>query len=54
MIILDYSVFVFTCSPTKWWKDELISSFKVAPKSGQSPCTIIVHGFGPNFTKNKK
>ena len=27
--------------------------FKVAPKSGQSPCTIV-HGLGPNFIKNEK
>ena len=25
--------------------------FKVAQKSGQSPCTIV-HGLGPNFMKN--
>ena len=25
--------------------------FKVAPKSGQSPCTIV-QGHGPNFIKN--
>ena len=25
--------------------------FKVVPKSGQSPCTIV-HGLGPNFIKN--
>ena len=25
--------------------------FKVAQKLGQSPCTIV-HGLGPNFTKN--
>ena len=29
-----------------------LKKFKVAPKSGQSPCTIIVHGLGPNFGKN--
>ena len=27
--------------------------FKVAPKSGQSPCTIV-QGHWPNFTKNEK
>ena len=27
--------------------------FKVAPKSGQSPCTIV-HGLSPNFSKNVK
>ena len=26
---------------------------KVAPKSGQNPCTIV-HGLGPNFIKNEK
>ena len=25
--------------------------FEVAPKSGQSPCTIV-HGLRPNFLKN--
>ena len=25
--------------------------FKVAQKSGQSPCTVV-HGLGPNFGKN--
>ena len=28
-------------------------TFKVAQKSGQSPCTIV-HGLGPNFIKNDK
>ena len=28
-------------------------NFKVAQKSGQSPCTIV-HGLGPNFIKNEK
>ena len=27
--------------------------FEVAPKSGQSPCTVV-HGLGPNFIKNEK
>ena len=27
--------------------------FKVAQKSGQSPCTIV-HGLEPNFMKNEK
>ena len=27
------------------------TNFKVAPKSGQRPCTIV-HGLGPNFIKN--
>ena len=27
--------------------------FEVAPKSGQSPCTIV-HGLRPNFIKNEK
>ena len=30
-----------------------LKNFKVAPKSGQSPCTIV-HGLGPNFTENEK
>ena len=28
-------------------------NFKVAPKSDQSPCTIV-HGFWPNFVKDEK
>ena len=28
-------------------------NFKVAPKSGQSPCTIV-QGLQPNFIKNEK
>ena len=27
--------------------------FQVAPKLGKSPCTIIVQGHWPNFTKNE-
>ena len=27
--------------------------FKVAPKSGKSPCTIV-QGHGPNLVKNEK
>ena len=27
--------------------------FKVTPKSGKSPCTIV-QGRGPNFAKNEK
>ena len=34
-------------------KLDFLQIFKVAPKSGQSPCTIV-HGLGPNFTKNEK
>ena len=34
-------------------KLDFLRIFKVAPKSGQSPCTIV-HGLGPNFTKNEK
>ena len=30
-----------------------LKNFKVAPKSGQSPCTIV-HGLRPNFVKNEK
>ena len=30
-----------------------LKKFKVAPKSGQSPCTIV-HGLGPNFAKIEK
>ena len=28
------------------------TNFKVAQKSGQSPCTIV-HGLRPNFTENE-
>ena len=31
-------------------KFNFLRIFKVAQKSGQSPCTIV-HGLGPNFTK---
>ena len=39
-----------------WFRSKLnfLWIFKVAQKSGQSPCTIIVHGLGPNFIKNGK
>ena len=30
-----------------------LKKFKVAPKSGQSPCTIV-QGFWPNFMKIEK
>ena len=38
-----------------WFRSKLdfLWIFKVAQKSGQSPCTIV-HGLGPNFTKNEK
>ena len=32
-------------------KLDFLQIFKVAPKSGQSPCTIV-HGLWPNFGKN--
>ena len=32
-------------------KLDFLRIFKVAQKSGQSPCTIV-HGLGPNFAKN--
>ena len=34
-------------------KLDFLLIFKVAPKSDQSPCTIV-HGLGPNFIKNEK
>ena len=34
-------------------KLDFLKKFKVAQKSGQSPCTIV-HGLGPNFMKNDK
>ena len=34
-------------------KFDLLQIFKVAQKSGQSPCTIV-HGLWPNFAKNEK
>ena len=35
-------------------KLDFLQIFKVAPKSGQTPCTIIVQGHWPNFIKNEK
>ena len=32
---------------------DFLRIFKVTPKSGKSPCTIV-QGFWPNFTKNEK
>ena len=32
---------------------DFLRFFKVAQKSGQSPCTIV-QGFWPNFAKNEK
>ena len=34
-------------------KIRFFTIFKVAPKSGKSPCTIV-HGPRPNFAKNEK
>ena len=34
-------------------KMDFLRIFKVAPKSGQSPCTIV-QGHWPNFIKNEK
>ena len=34
-------------------KNDFLRFFKVAQKSGQSPCTIV-QGFWPNFAKNEK
>ena len=34
-------------------KLDFLQIFKVAQKSGQSPCTIV-HGLGPNFAKIEK
>ena len=34
-------------------KLDFLQIFEVAPKSGQSPCTIA-HGLGSNFTKIEK
>ena len=34
-------------------KIRFFTIFKVAQKSGQSPCTIV-QGLWPNFTKNEK
>ena len=38
-----------------WFRSKLdfLRIFKVAQKSGQSPCTIV-HGLGPNFAKIEK
>ena len=39
----------------RWFRSKLdfLRIFKVAQKSGQSPCTIV-HGLRPNFTKIEK
>ena len=39
-----------------WFRSKLnfLQIFKVAPKSGQRLCTIILQGFWPNFDKNEK
>ena len=34
-------------------KLDFLQIFKVAQKSGQTPCTIV-QGLGPNFIKNEK
>ena len=34
-------------------KLDFLRIFKVTPKSGKSPCTIV-HGLEPNFAINKK
>ena len=34
-------------------KLDFLQIFKVAPKSGQTPCTIV-QGHWPNFIKNEK
>ena len=34
-------------------KLDFLRIFKVTPKSGKSPCTIV-HGLEANFAKNKK
>ena len=34
-------------------KIDFLQIFKVAQKSGQSPCTIV-HGLKPNFIENEK
>ena len=34
-------------------KLDFLRIFKVTPKSGKSPCTIV-QGHGPNFAKNEK
>ena len=33
---------------------DFLKNFKVAPKSGQRQCTIIVQCLQPNFIKNQK
>ena len=59
----EFSIFItfsdtYTCTYVEFKNFELIPIkfgflriFKVAPKSGQSPCTIV-QGLEPNFGKN--
>ena len=46
-------MFLFCVENYSWFRSKLdfLQIFKVAQKSNQSPCTIV-HGLGPNFTKN--
>ena len=50
-------IYMFLCYVSSWsWfrsKLDFLQIFKVAPKSGQRPCTIV-QGLRPNFIKNGK
>ena len=50
-------IYMYLCcvESLNWFRSKLdfLWIFKVAPKSGKSPCTIV-HGLWPNFTKNEK
>ena len=49
-----WCIYMFLCcvESLSWFRSKLdfLWIFKVAQKSGQSPCTIV-HGLGPNFIK---
>ena len=51
-----WCIYMFLCcvESLNWLQSKLdfIWIFKIAPKSGQSPCTIV-QGFWPNFAKNE-
>ena len=52
-----WCIYMYLCcvESLNWFRSKLdfLRIFKVAPKSGQSPCTIV-QGFWPNFAKNEK
>ena len=48
-------MYLYCVESLNWFRSKLdfLQIFKVAQKSGQSPCTIV-HGLGPNFAKIEK